>query len=81
MTAITAPDLSLADIARDIGLDSNQIEAWVTQANPFSDGSGYTLHLRLDTPADVLALLPGSDKAGRFVVAYEDSLVRQRRRG
>ncbi|KIQ04473.1 MULTISPECIES: hypothetical protein [Pseudomonas] len=79
MTAFVSPPIPLSDIARDIDLDLSLVEAWVAQAQPFSDGSGYTVQFSHETPARVLALLPGIDKAGRLVVAYEDSVVRQRR--
>ena len=56
--AVINDEITPTKISRDIGLSLSQVQAWVTHAQSYEDGSGYRLFFRIETPADVLALVP-----------------------
>lgn len=45
-------------IARDIGLNVREVAAWVTQAEPYADYSGYRIFFAIETPTEIRARFP-----------------------
>lgn len=55
-------------IATDIGLSESQVAAWVSDAEYLADGSGYRVFIKIETPKDVLELIPRADSTGTLFV-------------
>lgn len=61
--------ITRAKICRDTGLNESQVAAWITHAESFADGSGYRLFFRVETPGDILELMPPLTREHVLIVA------------
>lgn len=61
-------EITPAKIARDTGLNESQVAAWVTHAQSYADASGYRVFFRVETPPEVLELVPRITPAFMLIV-------------
>lgn len=50
--------MPLLKIATDLGLSESLLSSWITHWRPYSDGSGYRVFFKAETPLDIRQLLP-----------------------
>lgn len=56
--AVINEPITAQKIARDTSVELSVIEAWVTHARSYEDGSGYLVFFKPDTPGEVRAMVP-----------------------
>lgn len=56
--AVIDHPITAQKIARDTGVDLSLIEAWVTHARSYEDGSGYLVFFKAETPGEVREQIP-----------------------
>lgn len=66
--AVINEPITAQKIARDTSVELSVIEAWVTHARSYEDGSGYLVFFKPETPSEVRRLIPRMTPTNLLIV-------------